>query len=102
MIDYKKDTSHSYKYNITTKVNVGNWLNLGISQMSGVFEIKVDYKLVYNKTNSVSKTWTSVNLVTGNTNGKEDNSTAVRYRNFKINTCKTKGKNGKLYNTCLT
>ena len=99
MIAYEMSINQKLTYSITKKVNAGNWINLKISQMSGMYEIKVDYKLVYNKTNSVSKTWTSVNLVTGNTNGKEDNSTAVRYRNFKINTCKTKGKNGKLYNT---
>ena len=87
MIAYK-----NYTYNITTKVHEGNWINLKISQANGVQTIKLDYELVHNKTNSVPKTWSNVNLVTGNTNGMEKLSTVVHYRNFEIKTCKTKGK----------
>ena len=99
MIAYNADSSQTYKHNITKKVNAANWINLKISRLSGVYEIKVDYKLVYNKTNSLPTTWTNVNLVTGHTKGKENISTIVHYRDFKVNTvdniCKTKGKNNK-------
>ena len=95
MITYKIGTNQSYSYNTTTKLNAGNWINFKISQVNGVQEIKVDYNLVYNKTNSVPKSWTNINLVTGNIDGKENISTTVHYRNFEINTCKLKSKNMK-------
>ena len=91
MIAQNLSKNQSYTYNLTKEVNAGNWINLKISQISGVQEVKLDYKLVYNKTNSVPKTWTNVNLVTGNTTVKEKISTFVQYRNFKIASCKTKG-----------
>ena len=64
MINYDMSTNQKLTYSITKKVNAGNWINLKISQMSGVYEIKVDYKLVYNKTNFAPTTWTNVKLVT--------------------------------------
>ena len=88
---YKIDTSQSYEHSIRKKVNAGNWINLKISQMNGRHEIKVDYELVYNKTNPVPKTWTSLSLVTGNAGKTESILTSVHYRNFEIDTCKTKG-----------
>ena len=91
MLAYNINTNQSNTYNITKKVNAGNWINLKISQMNGRQEIKVDYELVYNNTNSVPKTWTSLSLVTGNAGKKENSSTSVHYRNFEIDTCKTKG-----------
>ena len=92
MINYDMSTNQRLTYNITNKVNVDNWINLKISQMSGVYEIKVDYKLVYNKTNFAPTTWTNVKLITGKTSGKENTSIVALYQNFKINTCKTKSK----------
>ena len=92
MINYDMSTNQRLTYNITNKVNVDNWINLKISQMSGVYEIKVDYKLVYNKTNFAPTSWTNVKLITGKTSGKENTSIVALYRNFKINTCKTKSK----------
>ena len=92
MLAYKIDTSQSYEYSIRKKVNEGNWINLKISQKSGVYEIMVDYKIVYNKTYVKPKLWRDVNLVTGNVNGKDNSSTIVHYRNFEIITCKTRGK----------
>ena len=91
MLAYSINTNQSYTYNITKKVNAGNWINLKISQMNGRQEVKVDYELVYNKTNPVPKTWTSLSLVTGNAGKTESISTSVHYRNFEIDTCKTKG-----------
>ena len=91
-IAYDMSTSQKHTYDMTKKLNAGNWINLKISQMSGVYEIKVDYKLVYNKTNFVPTKWTNVKLITGKTSGKENISIAALYRNFKINTCKTKSK----------
>ena len=92
-IEYGIDTNQSYTYNVTQKVNAGNWIKLKISQMNGRQEIEVDYELFYNKTNSIPKTWTSLSLVTGTTNGEVNTSTFVQYRNFEINTCKSTGKN---------
>ena len=102
MVVYNFDNSQSYKYNITKNVNANNWINLKISQISGIYEIEVDYKLVYNKSTSslVPITWTNVNLVTGKDNGKGISQTIVYYRNFKINTCKTRGKLRKITLCC--
>ena len=96
MINYDMSTNQRLTYNITNKVNVDNWINLKISQMSGVYEIKVDYKLVYNKTNFAPTTWTNVKLITGKTSGKENTSIVALYQNFKINTCNTKSKKFRL------
>ena len=93
LISYDFNTTQSYKYNITQKVNAGNWINLKISQVNRLYEIKIDYTLVYVKTNFGPNVWTNVNLVTGNTYGKGFFSMNVHYRNFKINTCRTRGKN---------
>ena len=92
MIAYSIDASQRYEYNVTKQTNKGNWINLKISQVSGVYEIRIDYTLVYNKTITFPKSWTNVNLITGNTGEKENTSTVVYYRDFKINTCKVRGK----------
>ena len=94
MIKYNIDTIQSYDYNLTKKVNKDNWINLKISQISGEYKVKIDYELVYNKTNSVPKTRTGVNLVTGTINEKKNISTIVYYRNFKITNinCEVKDK----------
>ena len=91
MITYGFETNKSYTHNVTNKVSVGNWVNLKISQMNGIQEIKVDYKLVHRKANYLPKSWTNVNVIMGNT-GIGNLSTVVHYRNFEISTCKTKGK----------
>ena len=99
LIVYRIHTSKIYKYKITKKVKSNNWINLKVSQMKGVYEIKVDYKLVYNKSNLqkfAPTSRTNVKLVTGKVSGKpsgeENISIIVQYRNFKINTCKTTSK----------
>ena len=79
---------------MTTKINADNWINLKINQISRVYEIFVNYKLVYN-TRSVPKTWANLDLVMGNTNGssiKEKRLAIVQYRNFEIKTCSVQGK----------
>ena len=90
MITYGFESNKNYTYNLTKKVSVGNWVNLKISQMNAVREIKIDYKLVYSKANYLPKSWINVNVIMGNT-GIENLSTVVHYRNFEISTCKTKG-----------
>ena len=97
MIAYEVDTNQIYTYNITKKLNAGNWINLKISQISGVYKIKLDNELVNSKTNSVSKVWTYVNLLTRKTNGKDSISTIVNYRSFKIKSCKKRGKKNDKY-----
>ena len=99
LIVYRIHTSKISKYKIRKKVNSNNWINLNLSQMKGVYEIKVDYKLVYNKSNLqkfAPTSRTNVKLVTGKVSGKpsgeENISIIVQYRNFKINTCKTTSK----------
>ena len=69
-IAYDMSTSQKHTYDMTKKLNAGNWINLKISQMSGVYEIKVDYKLVYSKTNFAPTTWTNVKLITRKMSGK--------------------------------
>ena len=86
------NANQTYMYNITKAVNLGNWINLKMSQIAGKQKIKVDNKLVHEKTNSVLKPWTNVSLVTGNFGEQENVSTIVHYRNFEISTCKKQGK----------
>ena len=92
MVSYDMHTNQSYTYTATKRVNIGNWINLKISQISGLYEVKLDHKLVYNKTNFAPTTWTNVNLITGSTNAKKNVLITTHYRNFKINTCETKSK----------
>ena len=92
MINYDMSTNQRLTYNITNKVNVDNWINLKISQMSGLYETKVDHKVVYNRAYFAPTTWTNVKLAMGNTNFKENVLTIAQYRYFKINTCKIKSK----------
>ena len=101
-IAYDMFTNQSYEYNVTKKVEADNWINLQISQISGLYKIKVDYKIVYNKTNFAPTTWTNVTLATGNTNVNENVLTIVNYSNFKINTCKTKSKKLRLEGALIT
>ena len=91
MIAYDTDSNPNNTYNITTKLEVGNWINLKISQISEVYEIWVDYKLTYNKTISTPKPWTNVKLVTDSNYGTKNVSAVVHYRNFELNTCPKKG-----------
>ena len=95
MVTFDLFTSQKYTYNLTKNVDAGNWINLKVSQMSGVHEIKVDYNLVYSKNvtkNFLPKMSINVNLVTGKIYGTKTTSIIVHYRNFKINTCRMKGK----------
>ena len=89
-------------FNITTKFNTGNWINLQMSLIHGVYEIKVDYKQVYNisyiSTNSVLRKRRIINLVMGNNNGTRNISAIGYYRNFDIISCQSKIK--KLLNLC--
>ena len=85
-------TNQSYEYKVTRRVNAGNWINIKISQMSGLYEIKVDYELVYSKTYFAQNVWSNVKLVTGKTYVNEKVLKVVNYRNFRMNTCKTKSK----------
>ena len=87
MVAYNLDTNPHYAVNITTRFNTGNWINLQMTQINGVFEIKVDYKKVYSIANSMPKKWRNVDLVTGNTNGTRYVLPIGYYRNFDIITC---------------
>ena len=87
MVAYNLDTNPHYAFNITTRFNTGNWINLQMTQINGVFEIKVDYKKVYSIANSMPKKWRNVDLVTGNTNGTRYVLPIGYYRNFDIITC---------------
>ena len=94
MITYKNKNKKNYNYTMTTKINANNWINLKINQISRVYQIFVNYKLVYN-TRSVPKTWANLDLVMGNTNGNSiigKRLAIVQYRNFEIKTCPVQGK----------
>ena len=87
MVDDKiHNNTSSYTYNITENFN--NWINLKISQTNGVYEIRVDYKQVYNIPNSISNTWYKASLVPRNETGFIP--VVGHYRNFDIITCPRK------------
>ena len=90
MVAYNLGTNPNHTYNITTKFNTGNWINLKISQMNKVYEINIDYIQVYNTTNNMLKKWENVNIVMGNTYATKYISAFGYYRNFDIitNRCK--------------
>ena len=92
VITYDIGTNLKYMYNTTKKVNEGNWISLKISQTGGLYEIKVDYELVYHKDKFLPKPWTNVKLVSGVSHDKKNIPTIVHYRDFNIKTYKTKGK----------
>ena len=87
MVDDKiHNNTSSYTYNITENFN--NWINLKISQTNGVYEIRVDYKQVYNIPNSIPNTWYKASLVPRNETGYIP--VVGHYRNFDIITCPRK------------
>ena len=73
----------NYGSTIKNGVNTGKWINLKVSQTSGVIEIKVDNKLVKTGTNQSPQTWSNVNVVIGNTYDKYK-AAVGEYRNFEI------------------
>ena len=91
LITFDIDSKEIFTYNFTNAVNAGNWINLQISQVNEKLEIKVDYRLVHSRTNSLSKKWTNVKLITENLYATENVSTIVQYRKLEIGTCKPKG-----------
>ena len=99
MISYNINNNSNFIYNVTTKFGIGNWINLRIGQINGLYAIKVDYKQVYKVTNSLTKKWRDVNLVMGNTYGAKYISAIGHYRNFNIMTCAQTRKIMKTY--CL-
>ena len=91
-VTYDLNTYPTFTHDITHTFSTGNWINLQISQINGVYEIKVDYKQVYNTTINTPKKWRNVNLLMGNTYGTEYVSTVGHYRHFSIITCPQIGK----------
>ena len=90
MVAYSIKTNPTFTFNITTKFNTGNWINLKISQINGIYEVKVDYRPVYRVSSSIYNTWNKVNLAIGDTYGTLHLSAVGYYRNFDIITCKRK------------
>ena len=86
LVDYNLNNTIKHSFNASIKFNIDNWLNVRVSQVNEVFEIKVDYRQVHNITNFTAETWRYVNIVTGNINETEILAVA-QYRNFDIVTC---------------
>ena len=78
----------NWNYNFNsygTKYNTGNWVNLKISQINGLYEVKIDGKLIHTANNAKTQTWQNVKVVIGNTYGNHAfQSSAGQYRNFEI------------------
>ena len=78
-----------YSFNVDDsekRFNTGDWVNVKLSQINGVFEYKVNGEIVHTAINSDPQTWTNVKVVMGNRFGYHDRKIALgQYRNFKIN-----------------
>ena len=87
LIKSNLNNNPNFSYNTTTKFDKYNWINLKISQTNELYEIKVNYKKVFNVTNSTPEKWMNVNLVMGNTYEARYISAVGHYRKLKIITC---------------
>ena len=78
----------NYNFNILDekeKFNTGNWINVRVSQINGVYEYKVDGKVLHTAVNSNPHTWKNVKVIMGNRYGKASVKTALgEYRNFRV------------------
>ena len=82
--------NHNYCFNTQTKWNTGNWINLKLSQINGIYEIRVDNKLQHKVTNTQPRTWNNVSVVIGNSyaSKKGKYKPAVgEYQNFELDPC---------------
>ena len=69
----------------------GKWHNLKLSQIDGLYVMKVNNKIVNLRSNTESQTWNNVELVMGDTYGKPNYASAVgEYRKFEIKSCQKK------------
>ena len=76
-------------------INTDQWVNLKVSQRESqatnewIYEVQVDDKLVYNISNWKPQEWSNVNVIMGNTYGKNEYEAAQgEYRSFKLSSCK--------------
>ena len=75
-------------YNTKTKWNTGKWINLKLSQTNGLYEIRVENKLVHQVVNQTPRMWNNVKVVAGNTyNNNRFVPASGQYRDFKMKTC---------------
>ena len=79
----------------TPEIKTDQWVNLKISQRESqatnewIYEVQVDDKLVYNISNWKPQEWSNVNVIMGNTYGKNEYESAQgEYRSFKLSSCK--------------
>ena len=88
------DTDTHYNFDIDEsgeKFNTDNWVNVKLNQKDGVFEYKVNDKLVHTKVNSNPQTWKNVKVVMGNRYANAAYTAAIgEYRNFRIITPSSK------------
>ena len=79
----------NYHFNIDEsdqKYNTGNWVNVKLSQINGVYEYKINGNVLHTAVNSNPQTWNNVKVVIGNTYDHVACKHAVvgEYRKFQI------------------
>ena len=75
----------NYYFTPKTKYNTGRWVNLKISQVNGVYEVRIDDNLIHTANNAEAQIWRNVKVVIGNTyDNYAFKSSAGEYRKFEI------------------
>ena len=89
------DNNRNYAFNLNEpgeKFNTDSWVNVKLSQIDGVYEYKINNKVLHQKANSNPQTWENVKVVMGNRYATYK-SAIGEYRNFRINTSSSKKNN---------
>merc|ERR1712048_852419 len=83
-IGYQNSGIYAFNvYDPEKKFNTGDWVNVKLSQINGVFEYKVNGEIVHTAINSDPQTWTNVKVVMGNRYGGDYIKIALgQYRKF--------------------
>ena len=90
-VGYTPIGSRYYRHDDPTERDWDSWINLKVSQTSGMFEVKINNVIVDSISNSNPQDWNDVKIVMGNTYGASGygsyRSAVGEYRNFEIRSC---------------
>ena len=86
------DNNPNYAFNLNEpgeKFNTDSWVNVKLSQIDGVYEYKINNKVLHQKVNSNPQIWRNVKVVMGNRYGNPNSDSGLQsaigeYRNFRI------------------
>ena len=71
------------------EVEKAKWINIQLSQTNGLYEIKIDNKIVHRKFNSNPQQWEDVSLTLCTKYPYSENCALGQYRNLQVKLCQS-------------